>query len=179
MRKPNMKTLINKSSLNRQQGATLITALMMLLVMTVLGIAAIKMTSISIIIAGNDQQKLMLMQQTETNLINLATPAKLIDPLIKVEIDGVTAEFDDTTNEYVVLDPRSDSAQEIITYMATDDYTCQGFGGKAITQSPEIKCRLYDFQIRARGPYSGAREIRRRGAGKEVPSRCKNSFLCS
>ena len=160
-----------------QQGATLITALMMLLVMTILGIAAIKMSSISILMAGNDQQKLMLMQNAETDLINLTTPVKLLDPLIKETVNGEIAEFDEDTGIYVVLDPYSALATEIITDMSSI-YDCSGFAGRAVSLGPDVPpCRLYDFQIRARSESGGAREVRRRGAGKEVPNIGKNSYL--
>ena len=162
---------------NKQKGATLITALMMLLVMTILGISAIKMSSISILIAGNDQQKLMLMQETETALINLATPAKLLDPLIGEVVDGQEAGFDAQTGRYDVRDPQTSLAAESITDMSTIN-DCQGFGGKAVSLGPDVPpCRLYDFQVRARTAHSGARETRRRGAGKEVPNIGKNSYL--
>lgn len=165
--------MINK---NKQQGATLITALMMLLVMTVLGISAVKMSTIDILIASNDQQKLMLMQEAETDLINLTTPSKLIEPLVGLTVDGETAAFDAETNMYTIPNPTNDLTIEIITDMELE-YDCQGFGGKAVSQGCEVPCRLYDFQVKARKANSGAREQRRRGAGKEVPDSSKNSCL--
>jgi len=160
-----------------QQGATLITALMMLLVMTIIGISAIKMSSISILIAGNDQQKLMLMQETETTLNNLATPGKLIDPLINEPVNGVNARFDAQTNEYKVPSPFKSNMTEIITDMDTL-YGCEGFDGKAVSIGSDVPpCHLYDFKVDAKNQSSGARVVRRRGAGKEVPNIAKHSFL--
>jgi hypothetical protein len=160
-----------------QQGATLITALMMLLVMTIIGISAIKMSSISILIAGNDQQKLMLMQETETTLNNLATPGKLIDPLINEPVNGVNARFDANTKEYQVPSPFKSNMTEIITDMDIL-YGCEGFDGKAVSIGSDVPpCHLYDFKVDAKKQSSGARVVRRRGAGKEVPNIAKHSFL--
>ena len=162
-------------SCKRQQGATLITALMMLLVMTIIGISAVKMSSINILIAGNDQQKLMLMQETETALNNLATPGKLIDPLINEEINGVVAQFDPETHEYPVPEPFKDNMAEIITDM-DKLYGCEGFDGKAVSIGSDVPpCHLYDFKVKAQK--NSARVVRRRGAGKEVPNIAKHSFL--
>ena len=161
----------------RQQGATLITALMMLLVMTILGISAVKMSSISILIAGNDQQKLMLMQETETTLNNLATPGKLIDPLIHEEIDGEEARFDAQTNEYKVPNPFKSNMTETITDKEVL-YGCEGFNGKAVSIGSDVPpCHLYDFNVKALNPSSRTRVERSRGAGKEVPNIAKHSFL--
>jgi hypothetical protein len=159
----------------RQQGATLITALMMLLVMTIIGISAIKMSSINILIAGNDQQKLMLMQETETTLNNLASPGKLIDPLIHEPIDGTPADFDAQTKEYQVPHPFKANMTETITDM-DKLYGCEGFDGKAVSIGSDVPpCHLYDFKVDARK--NSARVVRRRGAGKEVPNIAKHSFL--
>ncbi len=163
-------------SRKRQQGATLITALMMLLVMTIIGISAVKMSSINILIAGNDQQKLMLMQKTETALNNLATPGKLIDPLINEPIEGGgVAQFNPETNEYRVPEPFMDNMAEIITDM-DKLYGCEGFDGKAVSIGSDVPpCHLYDFKVKAQK--NSARVVRRRGAGKEVPNIAKHSFL--
>ncbi len=162
-------------SRKRQQGATLITALMMLLVMTIIGISAVKMSSINILIAGNDQQKLMLMQETETALNNLATPGKLIDPLINEPIEGGGRAQFDADNKYHVPKPFKDNMAEIITDM-DKLYGCEGFDGKAVSIGSDVPpCHLYDFKVKAQK--NSARVVRRRGAGKEVPNIAKHSFL--
>jgi len=167
----------NKITRKNQQGATLITALMMLLVMTILGISAIKMSSISILIAGNDQQKLMLMQETETTLNNLTTPGKLIDPLIHEEVNGEKAQFDALTKEYLVPNPFKSNMTETITDM-DNLYSCEGFDGKAVSIGSDVPpCHLYDFNVNAVSQSSRARVERSRGAGKEVPNIAKHSFL--
>lgn len=174
-----MKTISSSINRSKQQGATLITALMMLLVMTIVGIAAVKMSSIDIIIAGNDQQRLMLMQETETELVNLSTPAKLIDPLIGELVNGIKAIFDPETKTYRVPEPRNPTSIEIITDLEKK-YSCEGFSGKAVSMGPDVPpCRLYDFQVKTRKANSGAKEVRRRGAGKEVPNIGKNSYLAN
>lgn len=157
----------------RQQGATLITALMMLLVLTIIGISAVKMSTIDILVAGNDQQKLMLMQETENDLINLTTPAKLLPPLVGE--DG--AAFNAETGVYQVPDPLKSNVTEIIVDLKKT-YGCEGISGKAVSIGPDVPpCRLYDFQVRAKKAQGGAKEQRRRGAGKEIPNLGKNSYL--
>ncbi len=170
-----MKRRIDTKTLCKQQGATLITALMMLLVMTIIGISAVRMSSISILIAGNDQQKLMLMQETESALNNLATPGKLIDPLINEPINGVVADFDALTKEYIVPEPFKSKMTETITDMDIL-YGCEGFDGKAVSIGSDVPpCHLYDFKVDAKK--NNATVVRRRGAGKEVPNIAKHSFL--
>ena len=44
--------------LGRQQGATLITSLILLLVMTIVGVSSVKVSSIDAMIAGNPQEML-------------------------------------------------------------------------------------------------------------------------
>ncbi len=157
---------------NKQQGSTLITALMMLLVMTIIGISAVKMSSINIIIAGNDQQKLMLKQVADTKLINLATPVKLLPPLLDntlfVETDGRMVY---TTPDVERLSPLAD---EYITDMGRL-YGCEGIGGKAV--SVGTPCKLFDFKIIATTALGLSKEERSRGAGKEVPATAKYSLL--
>lgn len=174
-----MKILSSSIKRSKQQGATLITSMMMLLVMTIIGIAAVKMSSIDIIIAGNDQQRLMLMQETESELVNLSTPGKLLDPLIGEFVGSEQALFDADTKSYRVPEPRNPTSIEIITDLEKL-YSCEGFSGLAVSMGPDVPpCRLYDFQVRTKKANSGAKELRRRGAGKEVPNIGKNSYLAN
>jgi len=163
-----MNKISNKQ--HKQQGATLITALMMLLVLTILGISAVKMTTLNILVAGNEQQKMMLFQTAETDLVNMTTPVKLYTPLV----DKL---FDQDTGEYLVPNPTNPLSAETITDTGKI-YSCEGISGLAVSLGPDMPpCQMYDFQIRARAANRGARDTHHRGAGKEVPNPKKNSYL--
>jgi len=162
---------MNYTKLNShlQQGATLITSLMLLVVITILGISAIKMSTLNILIASNEQQQMMLFQETESDLINLSRASKLYDPLINDRFNATTGMFNLANNDPFLI--------EIITDM-DKRYSCEGIEGKAVSIGPDVSpCDLYDFQVKKRKQNSGARDTHHRGAGKEVPNPKKNSYL--
>ncbi len=148
---------------NKQNGATLITALMMLLVMTLLGVAAIKMSILDMLIAGNDQQRMLLYQETHTTLSELAITNRLSTTLT---VDG----FVGTANqEYVfAIDPAKTGIRETITDMQ-ERYPCERAGISSSIGPNAPVCDLYDFQINAKKATSGVTELHHRGSGKMVP----------
>lgn len=155
---------------NKQQGATLITALMMLLVMTLLGVAAIKMSILDMLIAGNDQQRMLLYQETHTSLSELAITKKLKATLT---VDG----FEGNTNnqEYLfAANPAKKGIRETITDMQ-ERYPCERAGVSSSIGPNAPVCDLYDFQINAKKAASGVSEIHHRGSGKMVPKLGSNA----
>jgi len=106
-----------KSVSNKQQGATLVTSLMMLTIMTIVGVSAVKVSSTEILIAGNEQEKMKLFQTTQTDLNELSTPLELLTPLVgEVDDEQNQAEFD-TNGEYTVSTSATKTAvsEEIIS----------------------------------------------------------------
>ncbi len=159
----------------KQQGATLVTSMMMLVIMTIVGVSAVKVSSIDVLVAGNEQQKMELFQTTQTDLNGLSTPLELLAPLVgEVDENGTKAEFD-ANGKYTVSTSTQKTA--IISDMDTEN-PCEGIDGKAISWGLSTPpCRLYDFNVNTKKLNSGARESAHRGAGKEVPNDNTNSAL--
>lgn len=155
----------------KEQGVTLITVLLFLMIMTVVGVSASRIAIIDILIAGNDQQQMLVHQQTESDLKVLTTVVKLYEPL-------VGKLFSETTGAYT-FDTNSDkpyTVEKITDRHLT--YSCIGFAGNAISIGPNVpSCDLYDFQINSSLQNSNVKDRRNRGAGKEKPNPQKNSYL--
>ncbi len=157
MKKPNFH--------KRQQGATLITSLGLLMVMTVVGVTATKMSAIETLIAGNEQIKMRLFQTTQNELYKLATPINLM-PVLQDDtlfVEGVYVISNDTDKK------------ENITRLQ-QGYICKGINGNA--QSIGGLCNLYDFEVITRSAMGGATAESHRGAGKEVPPVSPNCLIC-
>lgn len=158
-----MKQLKNTSK--NQTGATLVVSLMLLVVMTIVGVSVTKLSSVDVLVAGNEQQQLELFQTTQTDLNLLTTPVKLFDPLV-----------DDTlfVNDVYVLTQESGSSKtEQITELY--EYGCKGIGGRAVTFG--TPCRLFNFKVDTTGPYKTGRDSGSRGAGKEIPDVSVNNQI--
>ena len=157
-----------------QEGATLITALIFLMLMTIVSVSAMRISIFDVLASGNEQQQILLFQSTENDLKDLTTVIKLYVPL--VEENG--AKFADDTGIYQLpSDFQLSNKLEEITDKKTE-YHCGGFNGKATSLGPSIaKCYLYDFEVKKRRPNSSATDIHNRGAGKEKPNPKKNSYL--
>ena len=165
---------IRSYSSRHQKGATLITALAFLVLITIVSISAMRVSIFDILASGNEQQQTLLFQSTENDLKELATVIKLYVPL--TEENG--AKFADDTGVYQLpTDFQLSNKLEEITDKKTE-YNCGGFNGKATSLGPSIaKCYLYDFEVKVRRPNSRATDIHNRGAGKEKPNPKKNSYL--
>ncbi|MEE9351256.1 MAG: pilus assembly PilX N-terminal domain-containing protein [Thiotrichaceae bacterium] len=150
---------------NKQQGATLIMSLLMLVVMTIIGVSATKISSMDILIAGNDQQKMKLFQKTQSQLLELTTPLTLLPVLNDSSL---------FVDDVYTLDQESGSRKiEIVT--KKQSYSCKGINGNAI--SIPTPCELFDFKIKAHAQLGGGAVESYRGAGKEVPPIAPNNFI--
>jgi len=162
-------------SLSKQRGATLITALSFLALMTIVSVSATKISILDILAASNDQQQSLLYQRAENKLIEVTTVPKLYKPMVKK--DG--ASFSETTGEYLL--PSASDNEFIIQQKITDKkvrYECNGFNGKALSLGPSVpRCDLYDFEATIRKQNTGSKARHNRGAGKEKPNSLKNSYL--
>lgn len=160
----------------RQQGATLIISLALLMVMTVVGVTATKMSSVETLIAGNEQSKMKLFQETQSELYKFATPIQLL-PALK----------DDTlfvNDVYTVSDEKSHikSICKLESYTCVKSvhklkrYECKGIDGLA--RSVGGPCNLYAFKVKTHTATGGARQESHRGGGKEVPPISPNCLIC-
>ena len=156
-----------------QQGATLFTALVFLILMTIVSVSAAKLSILDLLIAGNNQQQMELYQETENDLKELATVPELYVPIVP---DPNL--FNTLTGVYKLP---YDSNKPDVVQQITDNrksYTCIGFSGLAISMGPDVpKCDLYDFQVITSKTHTSAKDRHNRGAGKEKPNASKNSTL--
>lgn len=167
-------------SLHKQKGATLFTALVFLALMTIVSVSATKVSIMDLLVAGNNQQQMLLVQETENDLKILTTVPNLYAP-----ITGDGGAFNALTGIYEVPDdPNRSNIEEQIKDVGFDlpeeqkYYQCQGFSGMAVSWGPDTpKCDLYDFQVRSRRPNTSISDRLNRGAGKEKPNGKKNSYL--
>lgn len=152
--------------MKNQKGATFITAMLMLVIMTILGVSAVKVSSMDILVAGNDQRSMMLFQTAQTELNELSTPSNLLPPLL----DNTKFKND----IYDVPSSNSNITKKIKSMKVK--YMCQGIDRKAVSIGPSVPpCVMYEFKINTK--QGSARESLRRGAGKEIPDDKKNSYL--
>lgn len=159
--------------LKKQQGATLFTALIFLILMTIVSVSAAKISMLDILVAGNNQQRMMLYQDTSNQLKKMANIATLNSSFTE---DGFTSNVDGNPTQFLV-DDSPDNMEERITDM-TLQYPCerQGVGSSIGANTPP--CDLYDFQVQSTLQGSGATDQHNRGAGKMVPnSGSKGSLL--
>ena len=151
---------INK---NKQLGMTLITSLMMLLVLTILGVTAMKISTMDLIIANNYQKTLQVYQAAESKIQKDADFYWLYQWMIT----DVNAPDDDardivSTSEIVDLDKE---------YQCTPNNLATSLGPDS------TPCRIFMFQVRASMKTSGAKAAHFQGAGKLTPNLSKGSFL--
>lgn len=162
----------NKSSrpYKKQKGATLFTSLIFLILMTIVSVSAAKISIMDILVSGNDEQQMLLFQETENDLKELTTPVELITTLV-AEGSGVPWVYNYPDN----VDKPGNS--EKITNRDIE-YYCGGFNGLATSQGPDVPpCFLFDFEVSSGKLNTGVRDKHNRGAGKEFPNATRNSAL--
>lgn len=168
----------NKNKINialKQQGATtLLIALFILFVLTIVGISAVKITSLETLIAGNDQQQMILFQETETRLKQLSSIHRLSQTFTNT---GFTSNDDADPQQYIFSEAdKWKGFTETIQDMQAS-YPCEQ-GGRAMSLGPNMPvCDLYNFEINAKKRNMGAKDIHHSGAGKMVPSKGGNGSL--
>ncbi len=87
----NIKTMTLSSMRIKQQGATLVTALVFLVLMTIVSVSAAKISMIDVLVSGNNQQEMLLFQKTSRELEDHTNPTKLLNLLqVNNEIHRVT-----------------------------------------------------------------------------------------
>lgn len=170
-----MKPLVDNRLPSKQVGATLFTALVFLLLMTIVTVSASRISIQDTYIANNAQQKQLMFQQTANDLVNLTTVIKLYAPIT----GSNGAAFAEGTGIYELPeDANKAGTAEKITKL-NFSYPCGGFDGLAVSLGPDTNhCDLFDFSVdsRAQG-FSGAKDRQNRGAGKELPTPGKHSYL--
>jgi len=157
------------SSKRKQKGATLMTVMTFLVLMTVVSVSATKISILDVLVSGNDQQRIIAFQAAENNLAQFA---KISSLNVAFSADG----FNNPAQQYKTLDSNNELSQ-IITDM-TESYPCEREGSGSSMGASAPPCSLYDFQILLNQKNTGARENHHRGGGKMVPNQgSKGSLL--
>lgn len=153
----------------KQKGATLFASLIFLILMTIVSVSATKISILDILVSSNDQQEMMLFNQTENDLKKLTTPVELMTAIGE---EGIST-------AWVRNKPSNLSKPNNSDKITNRDhiYECGGFNGLAISIGPsEAFCRVFDFEVRSGVPNTGVRDKHTRGAGKEFPNGSRNNY---
>ena len=161
----------------KQHGATLMTTLIFLILMTLLAIFSMESTLLDSLLARNNKERILIYQDTANDLKLLATVQVLHDPMLNNKFDQQNG----TYNSPVTQDKNGSS--QVITDIGFDEdnplYDCEGYNGRASAIGlGSRKCDLFDFSVDMRlGNRGGVTEKHHVGKGKEVPSPSKYSNL--
>ena len=158
------------ASLKQQKGATMITTLVFLLLMTIVTVSASKMSILDMLVSSNNQRQIEIFQQTENDLKLLTTPIKFFTAY-SANQHGVAWEHD-----FPISSAKPNTNEKIESRDLR--YICGGFNGLAVSMGPNTsECYLYDFSVKARAPNTGVRDNHFRGAGKEFPNPTRNNAI--
>jgi hypothetical protein len=141
---------------------------MMLVIMTIVGVSATKLSTIDILVASNEQQKMMLLQETANKLANLSNTKNISKALNNnsVFVGNITGH----SNQFKVTDSK-DGASQIITDTKRRVRCNRSGRGTSIGL---IDCRVFDFKVEMKKSHSSASDTQYQGVGKAVPSiKCK------
>ena len=149
------------TSKSRQQGATLLTVMIFLVLMTIVTISASQISIMDILISGNDQQRVVAYQTAENNMTEFATTSSWYKAF-------ASGGFDNDKQQYKTSDSTNELSRIITDLLET--YPCERQGSGSSLGGGTPPCKLYDFKILLNQKNTGARENHRRGAGKMIPN---------
>lgn len=165
-----INTLQTISSLKQQKGATMITTLVFLLLMTIVTVSASKISILDMLVSSNNQRQMEIFQQTANDLKQLTTPVKFLGAYN-------ANEHQTPWTHNLNANPLKPETKESIA-SRDHKYICGGFNGLAVSIGPsESPCYLYDFEVKTSLANTGVRDKHLRGAGKEFPDGSRNSTL--
>lgn len=147
-----MKSIMCKQNIiNKQKGATLVSALTFLVLMTVVSVSAMKISILDILVAGNDQKKSFTYLSAETTL------ALNVNPYVVLEDIPDTTKYNQMDSEVVINKEGKEP--------------CRGLYGRAnsIGAHDTPDCQIYT--ITAKGYKQGAviSDTHARSVGRQVP----------
>jgi len=165
-----MKIHTSKKFMSKQQGATMVTTLVFLLLMTIVTVSASKISILDMLVSSNNLRQMEVFQQTENDLKLLTTPVKFFKAYSAHE-HGIP-----WSHTFTQVSTKPNTQEKIESRNLK--YQCGGFNRLAISiGSSQSPCFLYDFQVKNSIPNTGVRGKHFRGAGKEFPDASKNSTL--
>jgi hypothetical protein len=154
---------MNVASKKRQSGITLITSLMMLLAMTLIGVTAVRISSVDLLVAHNYQQQLSVYQEAETKIRREVSFYRLHDWMMADKQPPETLK-DKMTSTAAVSD-------------LDRSYPCKGRSSLANSLGPDAPaCKVFLFTIDSDMKGTGAKESHYQGAGKQFPNQSNGSY---
>lgn len=137
---------------HKQEGATLITALTFLLLMTVVTVSAMRISIVDVLVAGNDQQKALVYVSAETGIgKNTSFYAVYKESIAALD------EFNGVSTETVIN--------------KGDTYQCVGINGSANSIGPSVPpCRIYDIKGKGTKTGTSITDTHIKSVGKEIPN---------
>ncbi len=146
--------------IKHQEGVSLVVALVVLLVITMIGISSVRLSTQDVIIASNEQQQMLIDQASESarkKVVSFYNVYKWID--------------DETTPDVQSRQLGSGNIQSNVVITRGAKYTCFGQDGEAMSIGPSTnKCRVYTFAIDSVLLGTGAHTKLIKGEGKELPA---------
>lgn len=165
--------MAHQLSSSKQKGATLFTALIFLALMTIVSVSAAKISMLDVLVAGNNQQQMMLFQKAARELNDHASPANLLE-LLQAD-NGRTNNFLEEWNRSSAVNSANPGSKRKIKNRVIE-YSCGAIGGLATSQGSENSCRLFDFEVITKDPDSNETDRHVRGVGKQYPGPSRNNF---
>ena len=152
--------------IKNQQGVSLVIALVVLLVITMIGISSVRLSSQDIIIASNEQQQMMISQASESarkKVVSFYNVYRWIN--------------DETLPDEQIQELNTGRVRSNVVITRGEIYNCFGQSGEAMSLGPGAsKCRVYTFDIDSKLLGTGARNRLFKGEGKEIPTVAGDGF---
>lgn len=157
-----MKLKQSMTTLQRKQrGATLFTSLVFLTLMTIVTVSAAKIGSLDVLLSGNNQQQMLVFQQTDKTLIGFSNPVVVV--VAVDENDGVKNEW--TKNLTVMKHEKREVKNRNIAYPCKDNGLATSLGSDDAGQ-----CYMFDLSAEDRLVNRGLTDKHFRGVGKLLPN---------
>ena len=150
-------------NIKNQSGITLITSLILLVAMTLIGVTAVKLSTIDLMVAHNYQQQLSVYQEAETKIRREVSFYRLHDWMMEDK------------------QPPETKVDSIVSKASVSDlersYPCKGKSHLANSIGPDAPaCKVFLFSIDSDMKGTGARESHYQGAGKQFPNQSNGSY---
>lgn len=149
----------------KQQGSILFWGLVILLVMTLLGVAGAKMASTDVKLAGNEIYQILSYQGAESTIersTDLFFQTKAAEALDKIALIGP---FKDKA-----LGGDVESQARVLMSRKIPCTALDGIGMSMAMENDVNQCRLFDVEVEARVPGTGSKSTHALGIVKIIPS---------
>ncbi len=151
----------------KQRGATLFTSLVFLALMTIVSVTAAKIASLDALVSGNNQQQMLVFQQTEKTLKGFTNPL-IVTQTIAIN-NGVNSDWEYTLDANP-NDPSTINATRDVKNRGID-YPCKTNGmANAVGSDTAPSCYMFDLSAEDTLGQTGIRDKHFRGVGRALPN---------